>query len=364
MAKVQNNSIKKIVILLPTLNIGGAERLVLEEMSFLKDDPRFSFEVHVVFEAGALYDKFISLKIPVHVWNAPHKKFQTFLVYLKIIGYLRRNRFNILHAHLLNYFGPWVGRLAGLKVFHTLHIDTRINLLQRFCLRRSDVLFGCGAHVLKNLKVFIPDKAAKLLSNAVTPVTFQNGRRDEIFKKLNLRRDNKVVLSLGRLKKQKGYDLLIDAFRSVVEKQHQAILLIGGDGPERENLTQQIIAMGMKNHIRLLGLVNNVDELLEVCDVYVNSSRYEGLPITLLEAMAHKKPIVATDVGGNAEVVKHNKTGFLVPYGQLSSIADAIVKILEDKVLKEKLGEGAFAFFQDHHTIERHCETLVREYLN
>lgn len=364
MKSTQGVTRKKIAILLPSLSVGGAEQMVFNELSFLRHDSRFYFEIHIVFEPGRLYDKFKQLEIPICLWSAPHKKLRTIAIYYNIARYLRLKRFDIVHIHLMECFGPWIGRLSGLKVFFTVHSDLKYKLLQRFCMRRNDLIFGCGSSVLNNLKNFIPEKKIKLLNNAIGPITLSDVQPEEIFKRWGLCKDTKVVLSLGRLTKLKGFDLLIEAFHRVIEKESKVILLIGGEGPEKEKLEQQIKALGMQKHIRLLGLVNNVNELLEICDVYVNSSRIEGLPMTILEAMAHKKPIVATRVGGNSEVVKNGETGLLVAPEMPVFLTDAIVTLLEDDMLRKKLGEGAFALLVKNYTIEKHCEALALEYMN
>lgn len=356
------NATKKIAIMLPSLQIGGAEQMVFEELFFLKNDPRFYFEVHVLFEPGPLLDKFSNLKIPIRVWNAPHRKLRTFIIIFRVIWYLRRNRFDIIHIHLLSYIGAWLGKFAGLKVILTVHFNIKFNSLLRFCLRRGNLLFGCSAQVVNNLKSFIPEKKLKLLNNALG-VSLRINQPEDILNRMGLRKCDPIVLSLGKLEDYKGYDILIEAFRLVVEKEPHTILLIGGDGTERKKLEHQISIGGMKKRVRLLGLVNNVHELLEICDIYVNSSRTEGLPMTLLEAMSHRKPIIAVDVGGNSEVVRNNETGFLVPPERPDLLADAIIKLLKNKTLQAKFGEGGFTLFQDKYTIEKHCDILVKEYL-
>ena len=355
--------IRKIAVLLPSAQAGGAEQMVFEELSFLKHDRRFQFELHLVFEAGSWCDKFKALEIPVHVWNTPHKSPRMLLNYFNIVRYLRRERFDILHIHLLNYLGPWAGRLAGLKVITTVHVDFMYRLLERICLRQSDLLFGCGSQVMRNLKGFIPEKKLKLLNNAIRVVLSSGLQPENILERFGLYKDSRVVLSLGRYTEQKGYDLLVEAFGRVVKKEPKAVLLIGGDGPDREKLERQVMAKGMQESIHLLGLVNDVDALFEICDIYVNSSRWEGLPVSLLEAMAHKKPIVATNVGGNSEIIKNGETGLLVPPERPDLISEAILKVFEDRSLAGRLGAKAFELFKEHYSINKHCAILASEYL-
>ncbi|NUO09315.1 MAG: glycosyltransferase family 4 protein [Candidatus Brocadia sp.] len=355
---------KKIAVLLPTLSLGGAERLVFEELSFFKHDKRFYFEIHVVFEPGYLFNKFKELEMPIYIWNAPHKSLRMFFIFLKIVRYLRRKRFDILHVHLLNHYGSWIGRFAEVNCIATAHSDHRYDWLERLCLRQSSLVLGCGVQVVKNISSFIPKQKIRLLNNAIRPVVSNNNTEyEEILKQLDVGKDYKIVLSLGRLIESKGYDLLVDAFKHVIKKETKVVLLLGGDGPDRKKLEQQIMASGMQEYIRLLGFVDNVNELLEICDIYVNSSRREGLPMTLLEAMANGKPIVATNVGSNCEVVKNEETGLLVDPERPDLLAKAILKLLNDKELRDTLGTQAFELFKKNYTIEKHCKTLAEEYL-
>ena len=359
-----NPPIKKIAILLPSANVGGAERLILEELSFLINDHRFHFELHLVFEAGTLRDIFKKLGVSVHVWDAPHKSLRVILYYLKIVRYLRKEKFDILHVHLLYSIGPLVGLLAGLRVLTTIHSDVHYGPLERFCMRRSDLVLGCGSQVIRNLGNFIPGRKLKLLNNAIRPIALNTSQPKDTLSSMGLNGSNKIVLSIGRLMKVKGYDLLIEAFRRVLDKEPDAVLLIAGEGPDREKLEQQIKAAVLYKHVRLLGLVDNVNELLDLCDVYVNSSRWEGLPMTLLEAVAHKTPVVATDVGGNYEIVKNEETGLLVPPERADLLAEGILKILGDKIFADHLAEKAFELFEKNYSIEKHCSILASEYLS
>lgn len=362
MIEVSKDHVKKIAVILPSLPIGGAERLVFEELIFLRHDPRFHFEIHVVFEPGYLHNKFKELGIPIYVWNAPHKSPCTLITFLKIVFYLRRKRFDIIRIHLMDYLCPFMKILTGMTVIITIHQNITYSLIERFCLRHSDLLFACGDQVMKNLRGFISPHKLRLLTNAVQPAPLNCTQSENILQRLSICTDN-IVLSLGRLTWVKGYDLLIEAFRTVVEKTPNVVLLIGGAGPDREILERQITTTGMQKHIHLLGLVDDVNELMKNCDVYVNASRKEGLPLTLLEAMAHGKPIVATNVGSNCEVVKNEETGLLVDPERPDLLAKAILRLLNDKELRDTLKTQSFELFKKNYTIEKHCETLAEEYL-
>jgi len=359
---LKNPQIIKIAILLPTLNVGGAERLVLEELSYLKNDPRFSFELHLVFEKGPLFEKFAETGLPVHFWGAPHELLQALKISFQISKYLRQRNFDILHCHLYDHIAPFIGKLAGTKVISTVHNVVAFGFFTRLGLRFCDLVLGCGNQVVNRSLTFMPKNKVGLLCNAVSQRTTHSISNAFAHDRLSRNSTSKIVLSLGRLNRQKGYDILINAFKQVAEHVPEAVLCIGGEGEQRQRLNEQIAFNNLQEKVKLIGHVENVDELLSICDVYVNSSRWEGLPITLLEAMAHRRAIVATDVGGNSEVIRHERTGLLVPPGDAEKLGRALITVLSNSELKDRLGTEAYKLFQLEYSIEKHCEELCGYY--
>lgn len=343
--------------------VGGAERLVVEELSVMKDDPRFDLELHLVFDEGPFFQSAASLGVAVHVWNAPHKSIRMLKTYADIIRHLRRTRCDILHSHLLDGIGPLVGKLAGSRVVATVHNDKPYSVSERFVLATSDLVLACGEQVKRNICGFVPARKVGVLNNAIRKPDNCSFRRDDVMNKYGFGGDSRLVVSLGRLTGQKGYDLLIDAFRRVVAEAPDAVLLIGGDGEEKERLTGMVTAAGLSEHVRLPGLVTEIHELLASSELYVNSSRWEGLPMTLLEAIAHGKPMVATNVGGNPELVRDGVTGILVPPENPEELAAAIIRMLKDDDLRKRTGHEASILFSSEYTIDRHCEGLAGYYL-
>ena len=140
-----------------------------------------------------------------------------------------------------------------------------------------------------------------------------------------------LIGSVGRLHEQKGYDDLIRAARLVLDQRPNVRFAIAGDGPMRAELEALIHSLNLVGRFQLCGFRNDVSNFVSALDLFVSSSRWEGLPIAVVEAMLLRRPVVATYVGGVAEVVKPGATGYLVPSGDPQTLAAALLQALADQ---------------------------------
>jgi len=158
--------------------------------------------------------------------------------------------------------------------------------------------------------------------------------------------NNFVIGSIGNLYKTKGYEYLIEAANilmsdlSFPRRRESKFVIIGG-GSERKNLENLIKKYNLKNNFILAGQIDQAAKLLKAFDIYVCSSVKEGLSYTLIEAAQAGLPIIATEVGGNPEIIENNKTGSLVKPADARELADALQKLINDKNLQIQLGEKA-----------------------
>ncbi|MEV4639715.1 glycosyltransferase family 4 protein [Actinoplanes sp. NPDC049548] len=151
-----------------------------------------------------------------------------------------------------------------------------------------------------------------------------------------------TVLAAGRLGRQKGFDLLIDAFATVHERHPGWQLVIFGEGKLRGRLTRQIQDRGLGGQVHLRGLTRHLDRELAAASIFALSSRYEGLPMVLLEAMAAAVPVVAFDCPtGPAEVVVDGRNGLLVAAEDTAALAEGICRLIEDPDARERMGCAA-----------------------
>jgi glycosyltransferase involved in cell wall biosynthesis len=171
-----------------------------------------------------------------------------------------------------------------------------------------------------------------------------------------------VVGAVGRLIPAKDYPVLLLAVAELQSRGYGLQLRIAGDGPEKELLQQMAVDLGLKDTVQFLGLVSDVESLYRRFDLCVSSSVREGLPVALLEAMAHGLPVVATDVGASSRIVCDGEGGLVVPPSDPVLLADAIARLLDDSILRRALGCGARKRVEQHYSIASVSDFHIRTY--
>ncbi len=189
-------------------------------------------------------------------------------------------------------------------------------------------------HLATNAK--IPRGKLRLVRGGIDPAPFQLAEPIDRAA-LGVPKEAPILLWVGRLDPVKGLDVLLEATHSLGDP----CLVLVGEGAERTRLGQLADRLGVAHRVRWLGTRNDIPALLKAADVFVLPSRTEGLPNALLEAMAASCPIVTTDVPGCRDLIEHERTGLVVPYGQPDALAGAIRRMLQDRSTAEQLGRQA-----------------------
>jgi GalNAc-alpha-(1->4)-GalNAc-alpha-(1->3)-diNAcBac-PP-undecaprenol alpha-1,4-N-acetyl-D-galactosaminyltransferase len=155
-------------------------------------------------------------------------------------------------------------------------------------------------------------------------------------------RQGRSLAALGRLARQKGFDLLLDAFAPVAARHPDWRLEIAGEGPERGALQNRIDRYGLGSRVRLVGWAEEPDRFLSQSAIFVMSSRYEGFPVALIEAMACGLPVVSFDCdSGPREIIRPDHDGLLVPAEDVAGLQEAIERMIGDATLRVRLGANA-----------------------
>jgi glycosyltransferase involved in cell wall biosynthesis len=208
--------------------------------------------------------------------------------------------------------------------------------------------------------------AAKLsvLHNAVDIDKFSKAaaRRKGVREELGYGESDIVIGIIGRLTTEKGHASLLEAVCKLAGRNGNIRLLIVGGGPLLIELEETVCKLGIEKHVIFLGVREDVPELVAASDIIALSSFYEGLGIVLLEAMAAKKPVVATRVGGVPEIVIDGKTGILVEPNNPEEMADKLGRLADDESLRRKLGETGFENVRENFNVPVVLEQLENIY--
>ena len=342
-------STRHLAILLPTLCGGGAERTMLKLAGGILSRG-YQVDLVLVHNTGPL-KSLVPKQVNIVDLKAPRAFTSRALSSLPaLIAYLRRERPDILYTGLMtSLIAIWAKRLAHVPTRvviserNTLSLEVKqfprdirfrlMPLFARLFYPWADRIVAVSQSVaddLSNLTRIPPDKI-KVIYNPVV--------NDELREKAQVQLDHPwfhsdqppVVLAVGRLVPQKGYPTLLQAFARVC-RMRPVRLIILGEGDERENLERLSKELGIQDSVCLPGFIDNPYPYMKNAALFVLSSRFEGLPGVLIEALYCGTPVIATDCpGGSREILADGKFGQLVPVGDPDSLADAILSALEDK---------------------------------
>ncbi len=315
----------------------------------------------------------IRLGIPgTHRWAT-----LVFVLSLACFVVRRRSNTDILHSHGAVKLGAFCALLARTcklinvakiatagKIEELVKTNTGKIVLGLF--KKSDCIIVMTDEIESELLgVGLEGDRLVRITNGVDLERFSSENKGHSLKsQLKISDTDKVVLFAGRLVYRKGLDLLLQAWPAVVEACPEAELLILGSGADQsdsmEHEAKQYVDRNNLPQVRFVGEYDKPEHYLEITDCFVFPSRLEGFPNALLEAMAAAVPIVASDIGGVAPLIKHRESGLLFQVEDHNDLAANIVALLEDCTLASRLGEQARRCVERTYSFE----TIARSYMD
>jgi glycosyltransferase involved in cell wall biosynthesis len=238
------------------------------------------------------------------------------------------------------------------------------NQVDRLTLRSADrVVSVCQAFAPKLIEFGVNCDRIRALHNAAVPIEMiSETERAELRDQLGIRCGERVILSIGRLSREKGHADLVRAAGSLWSILHGWKLLLVGAGPEQMALENLATAVGIRDRIVFAGHTSSVARFYSISDVFVLPSHSEGSSNVLLEAMMARIPIVATNAGGNSEIIFDGHSGLLVPICDSPSLANAIVRLLQDRTLAQQCVDSAYARAVTDFSVDRYRTRLLSFY--
>jgi glycosyltransferase involved in cell wall biosynthesis len=167
-----------------------------------------------------------------------------------------------------------------------------------------------------------------------------DGSRLRLRQEMGIKPEDQLICWVGRLDQQKGLDILLEAF-SWLRPSPSVQLWLAGDGPLFAHLREQTRRLGALNRVQFLGFRTDIPQLLQAADIFVLPSRYEAMPLSIIEAMAAGLPCIVSDTGENALMIENEVNGLIVPIEDVKSLADAMERLLEDPQLCRMMGRAS-----------------------
>lgn len=347
----------RILHIIETLEFGGAEKIVIS----LANSMAGTHEVAIccLKRIGALGSEVDSR---ISVFCLDKREGNDYLLPFRLARLIWKNGYDVVHTHNWGVFleGGLAALLARTPVLiHSVHgpytpypdaLSSRVRIslrhfLERLLSRRFQRIAAVSDAIREYIvrEIRIDPSAVITVHNGIpvgnNPPAGETGAGDVAF------------ITVGRLAEIKNHLLMVRAFHEVLKEGAAARLIIVGDGPERANIEGFLRTNRLEGKVTLLGFRSDVGELLRGADVFVLTSRYEGISVALLEAMRAGLPVIATRVGGIPETVRDGKTGLLVGQDDLPGLVRAMRSLVQSEELRRELGRSGRDFLLEEFSL-------------
>lgn len=340
----------------------GAEAVICELCTGLKQYTSVDVTA-VLLNEGVLADRCREADIPTHVIE--ERKYNFIVLTKHTINLAQTLRPHIIHAHrykenilalVIKVF------LKGVHLVSTIHgrfehqgglRQKMLKLVNAFILGRAFSSVVAVSHDLKDYLSYDLHIPEFKISCVINGIGTGNKERTNI-----MAGETITIGSAGRLFPVKDYSFMVDVARDLCRRKDQIRFVLAGDGPDMIQLSGKIKEYGIEEKFQLLGHVNDMIQFYQSIDIYLNTSKHEGMPVTVLEAMSHGIPVVAPDIGGLKELISSGEEGYLVKERTSSAFADALVRLTENLQTARDMGMNARKKIEQEFSSKK----MVRDY--
>lgn len=363
-----------ILQLVSDLRSAGAQQVVYNLAKGLQErDHRI---IVGTFEQGDLTMAFRQKGISVVSFNgSANGRLRTIRA---LVSLLRRERVDLVHSHLwlANLYARFATQWCEIPLVITEHgryvFQKRYRRsINRWMLKGAKKAIAVCEHLRHEFidTNQVPSEKMLTIYNGIDLSKFSRPatRTRTSNNKSNGATDGPHIGIIGNLRPVKGHQFFLKAARQVLNHHPEARFLIIGEGPEKLTLMEQSSSLGIDDSVKFLGRRSDIPYLLSTLDVFVLSSLYEGLPISLLEAMAMSKPVIATSIGGIPEVINSGINGLLVPPKDHEALAENICELIQNETRARDLGISALETVRARFSLKTmldHYEALYNKVLD
>ena len=344
----------RLLYLITEYVVGGAEKAMVRILSRL-DKNKYDITVAALRKGnGRLLPELEKIGVRIEILGA-RGKYDVVRVTFRLYDLIKKLNTQVFVCSLFHptIFGRFIGRLTKTPVivnwWHSENLGGILRaLLNKITIPFSDKILCDSKRVETEFKkcLKLPDNLIKVIPIGGIDLAQYCCRKRDMHPTIE-------VGSIGRLREPKGYTYLIEAAKMVVRENDNVSFSIVGDGPEFSNLQNLIRKFDLSEKVKLLGFRSDICSILSKWDIYTQSSLWEGLCITVVEAMASGLPIVATNVGGIPESVVDGYNGFLVPPGDPEMLANKILELAENPDLRIRMGRKSRKIAVEKYSLDK-----------
>ncbi len=353
---------KKIIFITWALEVGGAERLLVKLVQNIPTD-KYKVKVICITRRGIWAKEVEEFGIEVVSMN---KKVGLDLgVFFRLCTYLKKEQPDLVNTSIwtADLWGRLAAICAGVK--HIIVTEQNVDLWKRWYHRAIDrLLFHWTEFVIcvsDDVRSFyhdrlgVPDEKLRMIPNAIDLELFtKDNWKRTLRTSLQIEESEFLFICPARLHPQKAHQVMIQAAHNLIQKGTCDFkILLVGEGVRRQELEKIVRGLRLENIVLFLGLRQDVPDLLLQSDAFLLSSEYEGLSLSVLEGMAARLPIVATRVGGNAQLVQDGRNGYLVPPHDPTALSIAMEKVMADRTDSRKMGAESFRIVNQSYGIKQ-----------
>ncbi|KPK75376.1 MAG: hypothetical protein AMJ89_04645 [candidate division Zixibacteria bacterium SM23_73] len=331
----------------------------------------------LIYNRGKLAEELKRLNISFHILE--EKENNPMKLFIKTYRWLKHQEVDLIHTHRYkeNIIGSLAARMGGIQhIVRTYHgmpepfegfknIKYKFYILLDYLISKLLVkkIITASFDIKEKLSQRLGEKKVTSIPNSVNLDSLKIEKAPRrVRQMLGVGDDCTIIGSAGRLVPIKGYQVFLKAAQLIKQRESKVKFLIVGDGPEKSNLEKLSDELKISEDFLFPGYREDIQDIINVMDIFVLTSFHEGIPMVLLEAMGLEKPIVATKVGGIPEVITDQISGALIEPNDPEDLAQKSLYLLQEREIREKMGSEAKRRIEESFTAERMAQRVLEIY--
>ena len=364
----------RVAHILLSLEPGGMERGVVKLINEI--DEKFSLSIICLEKSGILEEEIERGRKSVFSLGRKPGFIHSFILPLRLALLFRREKFDIIHTHnFLTYLYGTLGAILARTphIIHGEHGDLPLYkgkkafiLWRKFLHNFTDAFYSVSLDLKKQaIESFgIEPEKIRVIPNGVDIEKFKPMNSSPFRERMGIDKEEFVIGAIGRMNYLKNYPFLISILPEIIRKFSSVRVFFAGDGEEKGKLMQMVKNLGMEKHVQFLGYRKDILSIYQCIDVLVQPSITEGMCNSILEAMACGKPVIASRVGGNPELILDGITGYLFPPGRKDILIEKISSLILDREKRLEMGREARKRVEENFSLKKMVEGYENLYLS